>query len=117
MARGPRQPGRLQDPKGLARGAPVQLTVDGRCRRGYLGETVAAVLMADDDLELRTTASGEPRGLFCGMGVCFDCLVIIDGVPNTRACVTWAADGMVVNRQRGPGYAYGGNGSHTVDDS
>jgi NADH dehydrogenase/NADH:ubiquinone oxidoreductase subunit G len=39
------------------------------------------------------------------MGVCFDCLVVVDGVPNTRACVTWVRDGMVVARQDGFGPA------------
>jgi hypothetical protein len=38
------------------------------------------------------------------MGVCFDCLVVVDGVPGTRACVTWVRDGMTVSRQDGPGY-------------
>jgi predicted molibdopterin-dependent oxidoreductase YjgC len=94
---------------GLRRGAEVRLTVDGQSRVAYLGESVAAALMADGDLELRSTATGEARGVFCGMGVCFDCLVIVDGVPGTRACVTWVTDGMVVDRQRGPGYAYRDN--------
>jgi len=52
---------------------------------------------------MRTTRAGDPRGLFCGMGVCFDCLVIVDGVPGTRACVTWARDGMIISRQAGAG--------------
>jgi predicted molibdopterin-dependent oxidoreductase YjgC len=96
----------LAEPKGLQRGSQVQLTVDGTPCQAYLGETVAVALMARDDLELRSTGSGAARGLFCGMGVCFDCLVIVDGVPSTRACVTWVADGMVVDRQRGPGEPY-----------
>ncbi len=54
------------------------------------------------ELALRTTAGGEPRGVFCGMGVCFDCLVVVDGVPSTRACVTWVRDGMAVATQVGP---------------
>ena len=41
------------------------------------------------------------------MGVCFDCLVVVDGVPNTRACVTWVREGMVVERQTGFGAAKG----------
>lgn len=94
------------DGHGLDRGTAVTVLVDGRPRTAYLGESVAAALMSDDDLELRTTSGGEPRGLFCGMGVCFECLVIIDGVPGCRACVTWVSDGMVVDRQRGPGVAY-----------
>lgn len=94
------------DGHGLDRGPVVTVMVDGRPRTAYVGESVAAALMADDDLELRITSGGEPRGVFCGMGGCFDCLVIVDGVPGCRACVTWVRDGMVVDRQRGPGVAY-----------
>ena len=101
---------RMSHDKGLARGREIALIVDGQARTARLGESVAAALMADgDDLELRETVGGEPRGLFCGMGVCFDCLVIVDGIPSTRACVTWVRDGMVVDRQRGPGYPYEGS--------
>jgi hypothetical protein len=81
----------------------VSITIDGRPAVAYLGESVAAALMADGDLSTRTTSSGEPRGLYCGMGVCFDCLVIVDGVPGTRACVTWVREGMDIARQEGAG--------------
>ncbi|MET0133587.1 MAG: (2Fe-2S)-binding protein [Kibdelosporangium sp.] len=94
---------RLSTPRGLRRGPPVTVTVDGRLVVAYLGESVAAALMADGDLSTRTTKDGERRGVFCGMGVCFDCLVIVDGVPGTRACVTWVRDGMDIARQDGPG--------------
>jgi hypothetical protein len=72
----------------------------------YLGESVAAAMLADGSGEFatRTTRGGETRGVFCGMGVCFDCLVVVDGVPGTRACMTWVRAGMVVSRQDGPGY-------------
>jgi predicted molibdopterin-dependent oxidoreductase YjgC len=93
---------RLALKHGLERGPQVTLTVDGRRVRAYAGETVAAALLADDVAELRTTAGGAPRGVFCGMGVCFDCLVVVDGVPNTRACMTWVAEGMDVRRHAGP---------------
>ncbi len=88
---------------GLARGEVVALTVDGEDVTAYAGETVAAVLVARDGLMTRWTASGAPRGFFCGMGGCFDCLVVVDGVPNTRACMTMVAAGMRVSRQQGPG--------------
>lgn len=90
---------------GLERGPAVSLTLDGRPVRGYLGESVATVLLAEGHVATRTTVGGEPRGVFCGMGVCFDCLVVVDGVPNTRACVTWVREGMQVSRQRGFGPA------------
>jgi predicted molibdopterin-dependent oxidoreductase YjgC len=92
---------RLADGHGVERGPQVTLEVDGQPVRAYTGETVAAALMALDVVETRTTVAGSPRGVFCGMGVCFDCLVVVDGVPNTRACMTWVAEGMDVRRQDG----------------
>jgi aerobic-type carbon monoxide dehydrogenase small subunit (CoxS/CutS family) len=50
-----------------------------------------------------TRCDGRPRGLFCGIGICFDCLVIIDGVPNQRACLVPAERGMAVSTQEGSG--------------
>jgi D-hydroxyproline dehydrogenase subunit gamma len=94
---------RLPLPDGLTRGDTVSITVDGRPVAAYLGESLAAALMADGVLATRTTTGGEARGVFCGMGVCFDCLAIVDGVPNVRACVTWVRDGMDVAHQDGHG--------------
>jgi predicted molibdopterin-dependent oxidoreductase YjgC len=86
---------------GLERGAPVSLTLDGRPVTAYEGESVAALLLAEGHVAMRTTPGGAPRGVYCGMGLCFDCLVVVDGVPNTRACVTWVREGMAVARQEG----------------
>jgi D-hydroxyproline dehydrogenase subunit gamma len=85
----------------LERGPRVEIVLDGRPVEAYEGETVAAVLLAEGEIATRTTVSGEPRGIFCGIGVCFDCLVVVDGVPNTRACMTWVRGGMQVSRQDG----------------
>ena len=85
----------------LERGPPVEIVLDGRTVPAYDGETVAAVLLAQGEIATRTTVKGEPRGIFCGIGLCFDCLVVVDGVPNTRACMTWVRDGMRVERQDG----------------
>jgi glycine/D-amino acid oxidase-like deaminating enzyme len=63
------------------------------------GETVAATLVAHGRLALSTDKLGDRRGLYCGMGVCHDCLVTIDGRPGQRACLVKAADGMRVKRQ------------------
>jgi D-hydroxyproline dehydrogenase subunit gamma len=93
--------GRLTLGTALARGPAVTMTLDGVQVVAYAGETVATVLIAEGHHATRTTLGGEPRGIFCGMGVCFDCLVVIDGVPNTRACMTFVADGMDVRRQDG----------------
>jgi len=77
--------------------SPVDVTVDGKKVQAYLGETVATVLLAMGRLTFRHTERGHsPRGVFCGMGVCFDCLVTIDGQPNVRACMTPVQPGMVV---------------------
>ncbi len=76
---------------------PVDVTVDGETVQAYLGETVATVLLAMGRLTFRhTERRHSPRGVFCGMGVCFDCLVTVDGEPNVRACVTPVQSGMVV---------------------
>ena len=69
---------------GLERGAPVRIVIDGSPAEAFEGETVAAAVMADRGLELRQTEQHDPRGYFCGMGVCFDCVMTVDGVPNTE---------------------------------
>jgi hypothetical protein len=96
-------PGSLRLPLGpdLARGEAVEVRVEGRPVLAYLGETVATVLLAEGHLATRRTVGGSPRGVFCGMGVCFDCLVVVDDLPNTRACMTWVRAGMRISRQDG----------------
>jgi predicted molibdopterin-dependent oxidoreductase YjgC len=82
----------------------VRFTFDGEELHAVEGQTVAAALLAAGRRVWRYTGRrGEPRGLFCGMGVCFDCLVRIDGRPNLRACQTVVAEGMRVETQRGAG--------------
>jgi len=85
---------RLSRPTGSA---TVVVSVDGAPVQAYPGETVATVLLATDRQTFRHTDHlHTPRGLFCGMGVCFDCLVTIDGQPNVRACMTPVQSGMVI---------------------
>jgi len=96
-------------PAGVRRGGAVTITVDGEPLQARLGETVAAALIARGDSTLRRTRRGAARGLYCGMGVCFECLVIVDGVPNTRACMTWVRDGMQIGHMDGLGAAGPGN--------
>jgi predicted molibdopterin-dependent oxidoreductase YjgC len=75
----------------------VQLTIDGQPAQAVEGQTVAAVLLAQGRRAWRQTSRrGEPRGLFCGMGVCFDCLVCVDEMPNVRACRVAVREGMNV---------------------
>ena len=91
---------------GVERGRPLSFLFDGQQIAAFEGETVAAALLAAGHRVLRTTAvTGTPRGIFCGMGVCFDCLVVIDGVPSRRACVTFVTEGMRVETQVGFGAA------------
>ena len=60
------------------------------------GESIAATLAASGKLELRQDKSGAPRGVFCGMGACFDCQVSVDGGPAQRACLTKVRPGMKI---------------------
>ncbi|HEY2023761.1 (2Fe-2S)-binding protein [Paraburkholderia sp.] len=77
--------------------ASVGIEIDGTPLRVPAHFTVAAALLASGQLTCRSSAvSGAPRGPFCMMGVCFECLVEIDGVPNRQGCMTRVADGMRV---------------------
>ncbi len=64
------------------------------------GETIAAALLAHGVAALSESKAGEPRGAYCGIGVCHDCLVSIDGRHGQRACLTRVRDGMRVARPR-----------------
>ncbi len=80
----------------------LRLRFDGVEILARQGDSVAAALLAAGVVALRETpVSGAPRAPYCMMGVCFDCLVEIDGVGNRQACLTPARDGMVITRQRG----------------
>lgn len=88
----------------VVRGPAVRIAVDGETIPAHEGESLAAALLAAGRRFTRWTArAGEPRGYFCGMGVCHDCLVAVDGHPNVRACMTPVRDGMSVDTQRGLG--------------
>lgn len=79
---------------------PVRITVDGESVEGIEGQSIAGVLLGSGRISWRETAvAGKPRGLFCGIGVCFDCLVTLDGVPDVRACQRRACDGDEVSSQ------------------
>ncbi len=86
-------PGRARRISFLFEGEPVQ---------AQEGDTVATALLAAGAGATRTTpASGSARGAYCLMGVCFECLVEIDGVPNRQGCMVPVAEGMSVRRQCG----------------
>ncbi len=85
-----------------AAGDDLAFTFEGRTIRARRGDTVAAALLAAGERACRSTpVSGDARGPFCLMGVCFECLVEIDGVANRQGCMVAAEDGMDVRRQAG----------------
>jgi predicted molibdopterin-dependent oxidoreductase YjgC len=88
----------------LRRAAPADLTIwfEGRALAARTGESVAAALLAAGVTATRTTAvSGAPRGPYCMMGACFECLAEVDGRANVQTCMTLAGEGMQIRRQDG----------------
>lgn len=80
----------------------LTLLVDGRAVGAAPGDSVAAALLAAGVGAFRRTArSGSPRGPYCGMGVCFDCLVTVDGAPNRQACLVPVREGMSIETGSG----------------
>ena len=92
---------RLKHPDMRPTGPPVRLRFDGREIEALPGETIAAALAAADIVAVRQARSGAPRGPFCGMGVCFDCLVTVDGVVSRQACLVPVREGMAIETQLG----------------
>lgn len=89
---------RLPDAPGRA----LRFTLDGEALEGREGDTVASAMLAAGRRSFRQTAvSGGERGPWCMMGVCHDCLVVLDGVASTQACLVSLRDGMAVETQRG----------------
>ncbi|MGP3987908.1 (2Fe-2S)-binding protein, partial [Streptomyces sp. 3N207] len=78
---------------------PLRITVDGEPADGIEGQTLAGVLLASGWTAWRTGPSGAARGVFCGIGVCFDCLVTVNDDRDVRACRRRAVDGDVVRTQ------------------
>jgi hypothetical protein len=89
---------------GLVRGSAFQFFVDGVAVTAYPGETIAAALIAHGQPAARRTAQHrEPRGYYCGMGMCWECVMVVDGQPSVRTCRTEAAPGLCVETQHGTG--------------
>ncbi len=84
-------------------GRPVlTLTVDGHPVTAEAGESVAALLLRQPTAASRNTpVQGSPRAPYCMMGVCFDCLAIVDGAASTQSCLVTVREGMRVERQFG----------------
>jgi len=84
------------------RGATVRVAIDGQPHEARDGDTVAAAMLAAGFDHCRTTpVSDSPRSPYCMMGVCFDCLVTIDGTGNRQGCLVRVRDGMQITTQRG----------------
>lgn len=76
----------------------VTITVNGSDLRVKPGTIVCAALLAAG-IPCRTSNSGQPRTAFCGIGICFECLATVDGIPNRRTCQLLCRPGMAVKTQ------------------
>ncbi len=84
------------------RRATLTIWFDGKAIPAREGDSVAVALLAAGIAATRTTAvSGTPRGPYCMMGACFDCLATVDGRPNVQTCMTLAREGMRIDTQDG----------------
>lgn len=81
----------------IDRGPTLAVKINGSPVTAFAGETVAAVLLANGYRIFRRTEKGKhPRSIYCGIGLCFDCLVTIDGITGIRSCITEVHDGMEI---------------------
>ena len=88
----------------LKKGKKVKIIVDGEEMEAYEGEMIAAALLASGKKIFRyTTRYMEPRGVFCAIGRCTDCVMTVNGVSNIRTCVTSVKEGMIIETQKGLG--------------
>ncbi|MCD7826222.1 MAG: (2Fe-2S)-binding protein [Clostridiaceae bacterium] len=80
----------------------VSFTYNGKLMEGFEGEPIAVALKAAGVMAHRyTKKKHEPRGIFCAIGRCTDCVMVVDGKPNVRTCITPLAEGMKVETQYG----------------
>ena len=85
-------------------GKMVEIIVDNKPIYAREGEMIASALMANGiRIHRYTVKRHEPRGVFCGIGQCTDCVMIVNGQPNVRTCVTPVKAGMVIETQHGTG--------------
>jgi D-hydroxyproline dehydrogenase subunit gamma len=83
----------------VERGRKITLTVNGRKILAYGGESVHAALIAAGIRNFRASKTGKLRGVFCGMGICYECLVTINNIPDQRACMAMVKDKMEIITQ------------------
>lgn len=78
----------------------IEFEVDGTSYPGIKGDSIASALLANGVRTLRySNRDGEPRGIYCGIGHCFECRMTVNGVQSVRACITQACDGDVLETQ------------------
>ncbi|MGQ9569532.1 MAG: (2Fe-2S)-binding protein [Thermodesulfovibrionales bacterium] len=88
----------------LNRGKELTILVDGKKVQAIEGEMIATALLASGIRHFRYTSKNhEPRGIFCAIGRCTDCVMEVNGRPNVRTCITPVEDGMVIKTQEGLG--------------
>lgn len=87
---------RLQPGDEPLRPAPVTMFINGVAVQAHPGETVAVALLAAGTHRFRTSRTGAARAPVCNMGVCFECVVTVDGRPATRSCMTLVEAGMQI---------------------
>ncbi|WP_380874141.1 hypothetical protein ACFB49_46020 [Sphingomonas sp. DBB INV C78] len=81
----------------VERGTAVTIIVDGAAVPAFAGETVATAMLASERLDFRADTAGQPRGLYCNMGTCSECLVtLVASGRRVRACLTEVQDGLEV---------------------
>lgn len=84
------------------RGRLITFTYNGKPMEGYEGEPIASALHAAGVMVHRySKKENKPRGIFCAIGRCTDCVMIVDGKPNIRTCVTPLTEAMQVETQYG----------------
>jgi sarcosine oxidase subunit alpha len=79
----------------------IALTVNGKAIRVPPGTVVAAAVGLAGESRFRVSVSGEPRGPLCGMGICFECRLTIDGVRHQRSCQIFCRAKMKVETDAG----------------
>lgn len=77
----------------------IRLRINGVPRTVRPGDTVAAAVLAAGHAFLRHSVTGEPRSALCGMGICFECRLRVDGVAHVRSCQTLCREGMEVSTE------------------
>jgi hypothetical protein len=95
-ATGPHRLAPSEDPVEPGATAAITVHVDGLPVSGLAGQTIAGILLGAGRGSWRSTRRGRPRGVFCGIGVCYDCLLTVNGLSDVRACQRRAADGDVI---------------------